>query len=227
MSTQNTDFASMANTYLAEANLGEQGIPPQVRDAVNDAKSAVQDVLAVTEQVTSDLQDLDAKKDLVPLSGLKRLRREATKDAETKLHQAQRRFDQSHKAAESALIDAAQPTLGGSDRELLARDSIRTAIGDATGPEFKARLLGLTESGADPEALAAVNTNWFRSFAISRKVEGVDKITATVKKVAAQTALERDGSESEQIAGAALRKLGGLHKAQAAALAAFRHAFPS
>jgi hypothetical protein len=216
----------VAANLLTEAGGIEKdsNLPVEARDLAADAHAAVADVLSAGDVAAKDLGDLDARRDLIPVSGLARLQEEATQDAEARASEASRRFQQAVDGLKAQLTEAALPKLAGSDRELLGRDSVRTAVGDATGGQFIHRLAGLAEHG-DSESVAAVFTPWGRTFAISRGVANIDRDLAQIVKPIVVAGIPKRGGTSREIAAyAGLQKLGSLRAAHTSAMLAFREA---
>jgi hypothetical protein len=210
-------FGGLAQESLAEASLHDASV--EALDSHSDAFNAVQDTLAVTSALEEKLAELSENKVYLPQAGYDKLRREAIEEAKALTGQAQRRFTQSYQAAESAILDSALAKLS-TDREALARSELQVAVGDATGPEAKSRILGVAKSGS-AEAQAVLGTPFAKTYLISKGVSNVDRLLADARKIIARTG----ASPEAQRAAAGLDRLAKLGGAQAAAQAAFRHAF--
>jgi hypothetical protein len=120
--TNTPDFAEMTQGELSQLDL--TGAPTAVLEAVDTARSAVTDTLAVADQLTADKAELDEKRDLIPLSGLNRLRDKAETEAKTKLREAEQKFERAYQAAENTLIAEAQPLSGRPSVTLRAEPSL-------------------------------------------------------------------------------------------------------
>lgn len=211
-------YADITTTKLGEASLGSDA-PPAVADHFADAESGVRDALAVAQNTHQKLAELDSQADLVPHAGLVRLRAEAREAAETLGQVAQRRYENAVAAAESALIDSAQPKLASDTREALARQELELALGDASGPEVAGRILGLAKSGS-PEVQAILATPYARTALIARRAEGVDKTLAAARRVVAVSSTSPEALKAQ----AGLAKLDALKGAASAAIQAVRSA---
>lgn len=222
MSTQTTEsptavFHDIAGQALSEATI-DTNAPVQVQDAWNDASAAIRDILTLATDVESKLSELNGQKDLIPRTGLERLQSEAREAASTLKKDAERRYAQAVTAAEDALLTSALPKLTSDSREALARQELEVALGDATGAEVKARILGIANSGS-PEVQAILATPFARTVLIARGVAGVDDILKTARQYVAHS-----GSTPEAVkATERLEKLEALSGAAMAAASAFHH----
>ena len=138
----------------AALKLSEGGYSPGVRDALNDYSVAIGDALAVADQCHSDLAELAAKWDLVPMDGWNRLRSEAIADAERLASEADRRAEASHARLIEALQDDALPVLDPA-REVLARQELALILDGASGGSIQARVLTIAMDGS-PEVQAVL-----------------------------------------------------------------------
>ena len=209
-------FHEIAKQQLGASTITDGMASAPAVDAYEEAAVSVSALLALAEETEKQLDywDQQQREGMVPMSGAANKRREATETAKALASTAQRQFQQSIAAAEDALLDSALPKLASDSREALARQELEIALGNATGPNAKARVLGIAKSGS-PEAQAVLATPFARTVLIARNVEGVDGILRDARKVIAH-------SESTPEAVKAAEGLGRLKALSAAATAAGR-----
>jgi hypothetical protein len=212
--SDNTDMGSVTEQIMADASrelaLDSTEYPQAVRDAGSDAKQAIGDVLAVVRKTEAEFIDLGRKADLVPVAGLRRLRRELVTSAKELAAEADGRAARALDSLHEALVDAAQPQLDPS-REALTRDELRVALGSARGDGAALKALNLAQ-GPNRELVACLASSYGWTLLESRGVSGVllAETKATLRKAAAATAAENATTPREIMAGQAIKRVGKL-----------------
>ena len=118
---------------------------------------------------------------------------------------------------EGLILDAAQPPPPTVEREALARESFRAAIGDTTGGALHDRLVNLARS-KDPEVRAVLNTPYARTVAESRGLVGDDltKAFTAVRRLSAATSATAGTTMTQILAGKSLESFDRLRSANGA-----------
>ena len=180
----------------AALKLSEGGYSPGVRDAER-LSVAIGDALAVADQCHSDLAELAAKSDLVPMDGWNRLRSEAIADAERLASEADRRAEASHARLIEALQDDALPVLDPA-REVLARQELALILDGASGGSIQARVLTIAMDGSPEVQAVLLRTQFGKTLLASRGMTGRDLQDAIgqARTVIARFAPERGGPRS-------------------------------
>jgi hypothetical protein len=224
MSTTTTSQADIAADIVRET-AGKLGIATSgsgysqpVRDAWDDYVHGVDYVLGVGGQLAADLEELDAKRDLVPAHGYDRLRGEAVADATSRTAEALRRSEAAEGRLVEALTDDALPTFA-PERESLVRQELTLALDGADGKSVLTRVLWIAQDGS-PEAVACLlRTPFGKTLLASRGASGreIAEAMTTARKVAAIRAAEHGQTERQRKAGKALGSIGTLSAARTAA----------
>jgi hypothetical protein len=156
--SDSTDMAQIAQSVLSETaselQLGSDALPRQARDAFHDFVAAVGDLIQTGRQLQADYAELDAKRDLVPVDGWKRLRDQAIGEAQERSDGADRRARLAFDTLKAELQTAALPKVD-EKREGLARQEFVDGLGDARGSAVRQRVVDLAQNGSR-EALAAL-----------------------------------------------------------------------
>ncbi len=213
--TGTEQFHDLANKFLGESAIGQASTP--VADAYEDAAGAVKALLETAELAETKLTEHHAKRDLIPVEGWHRQRREFLADADDLGKSAQRNFKQARAQAEAAILQEAFPKVG-TDREALARQEYLHAVGKAEGDRVPARLVGLAKNGS-PEVQAVLGTSFAKTDLLARGVANVDNVLTDARRVAAATGSTPEGVKASE----SLAKLATLDKAVTAANSAFSH----
>jgi hypothetical protein len=176
---------------------GEKGeISQAAFDAAQDYRGAVQDMLVADRGLEADLAELEARRDLIPADGYKRLTAKALADAKAKLSTAQTAADLSYKALEQALTDEALPKFEPA-REQLARDEAALAL--STGGQNAENAALTFASQGNPEAVAALLSPWGTTLLRARGVRNPERVQREVRRIAAQTATARSDSTAARL----------------------------
>jgi hypothetical protein len=214
-------MAELAENVISDVTrelaLTSDALPQQVRDAHDDYTTAIGDIISTGRQLKTDLDELEAKRDLIPQNGADRLRLEAKNDAGRKYQEADRRAEQSLDRLRDSLLDAALPKLD-PKREQLARDELQVALGNAQGPGAAGAAATLATHGSR-EAVAALFSPFGRTLLASRGVKGpeLNRLFDDLRRIAATAAIEHATTPGEILAGRALRKVNALGAARGAA----------
>ena len=192
MSDQVTDVVERlvsehGGAILSAASRGD--LPRPVLEAAGDVCGNLSDTLAIGRQLEADLAELEARRDLLPVDGFRRLRADAIADAKKKLAELEPVTDRAVERLEVSLQDAVMPTFQPS-REQLSRDECSLALGFGN-PELAAHALARDGS---PEALAALLSPWGRTVLRARGVHDVDRVIREVRQIAIAQALKRGDS---------------------------------
>jgi hypothetical protein len=187
------------------------------RDALDDYAVAIAETIAVGYQAEADLEELNAKKDLVPAHGYDRLRGELIADAETRSADALRRAEQAEARFRESLLADALPKLDPA-REALARQELTLAFDGGDGA-ILARVANIAQYGSREAVAVLLGTGFGETLLASRGAKGreLNEALTTGRTLAAGVAAERGETERERAAGAALRQIGKLGAARTAA----------
>lgn len=221
MATTNTpDLATITENILAESaemGLASDVLPAEVRAAASDFARAIRDKVSAADQLGLDLNELHAKRDLLPEHGANRLRREALADAEAKVADAERRQAEAMKTLRAGLLDAASPQIDKA-REALARQELEVAIGNAEGGAARSRAVSIAENGSN-EAIAAMLSPFGTTLLQARGVTGRDleEVLHSAKVIARSKVTERGGTARQLVAAKASTRLDRLASANSAA----------
>jgi hypothetical protein len=214
----NAEFAEnhAANT-LRELALSSPQLGQAVNDNARDIRAAIADAVAIPRKLEADIAELNKKRDLLPVAGAKRLRGELIAGAVARGKEVDRTIATTIEATRENLVTGALPRVA-QDREALARDELRVAFGNSTGDAAAATAIALAQSG-NREIVAALSTSFGRTLLESRGLAGRDlaETFATMRKVAAASALKHSTDVGEVLAAKALQKLDALGAARGAA----------
>jgi hypothetical protein len=205
---------SIMNEASAELAFNTGDYPREVKDAADDYRAAVSDVLSAGRQLERDLGELDAKRDLIPVSGAERLRREAVQEAQARAREADREADQAYARLEESLIEAALPTLDPS-REQLARGELQLAVGNAEGFQLTSRAMRVATEGSADAVAALLQGTWGKTLFGVREVPNADAELKRLRRLAASNTNKQNGRQ--MLAASALPRVGKLSAAKTAA----------
>ena len=221
---------ALARQFLAEGGAPlvrvSKGLPQQVVDAHDDLSHALDEHLATSELLRRDLAELDTKRDIWLSQGIERKRGETIAEAKRNAAEADERMSDALARMRAGLVDAAQPRLA-SGREPLARDELRLLTTGSTG-DVIGRLLDAAQSGSNPEALAALSTNYGKTALAVAGIKGRDQETLCkdVRTLVASVAAEKGTTDQERLAGSLMQVTDQLAAVRTAAGGALLDALP-
>jgi hypothetical protein len=213
------DTAQIARDVLTGATqdlgLKAQDMASPVREAAGDYAQAIGDVLGAVDQLADDLAELDAKADLLPAQGVRRLRRESVEEAQRVYMEADRRAGRALDAIHDALTDAALPKAPAVEREALARGELDMAL---SGPGAMVEKVADIAAHGSREVVATLLSSYGRTALKARGMNGaeLDEALQTARTLAAHAGLDYGLEPGEILASMALKKLPRLAAARGA-----------
>lgn len=180
------EMAAITVKNLAEGRLGSDA-DPEVKAAADVAASSANSLLAVADGAKAKLAEIAHREQRgeLPKAGADTLRSEVRTEAESLSREAERQFTAAHKDAQELAVSSALPKVA-QDRELLARQEMSLALGDAQGPEVASRVYGLAQGGSDEAVAVLVNSSFGRQALISKGVSNVDELLTQARQVVAE-----------------------------------------
>jgi hypothetical protein len=173
-------------------------VPQEVLDAVQDFTSAWTDTIAVGRAFQAELDEIAARRDLIPAAGVARLRNEARESALSKTreldHEGRRAYERLRVELENAALPRFNPA-----REQLARDEAMLALSAGSPAD-------LALNGTD-EAIAALLSPWGKTALRARGVRDVDRVLADVRRTAVARAVDRGETPAARLLKTNHRKL--------------------
>lgn len=179
-----TEMSAITVRNLAEGRLHDGD--PQVRAAADAAATSTNSLLAIADTAKGKLSEIAHREQRgeLPKAGADTLRREVAQEAQTLSREAQVQYEAAHKDATELAVSTALPKVD-QNREILARQEMSLALGDAQGPDVVTRVFGLAQGGSEEAVAVLVNSSFGRQSLISKGVSDVDEILSKARRIVA------------------------------------------
>lgn len=187
-------------------------LPPGMREHYRPVEEALQRIRATATQTADAIDAIDSPPaDQPALNDPVQARRDVLEEADRRISEASRTVDASIERLASSLRERALPPEPRGIDASVARDTIRTVLGDATGAAAMRRFQRLAATG-DKDVAATLLSEWGQALAES---VGVDP--STVEGPILQSAAAGAFGETRKSYAAQLAKWGQLIEARSAA----------